>query len=63
MQQWKNEEIQLNTGASADLIGKAEAATSFVFPKEFKRLYMEADGFQNFGWSKTMFSVWPLERI
>jgi hypothetical protein len=63
LQQWKNEKIKLNRGASPDLIAKAEAATGFTFPEEFKELYKEVNGFSDLDWRENMFSVWPLERI
>lgn len=61
--QWKHEKIQLNPGASPDLISEVEASIGFTFPAGFKELYIEVNGFSDYDWRENMFSIWSVERI
>jgi hypothetical protein len=61
--QWRHEKIQLNPGASPDLISEVEASIGFTFPAGFKELYIEVNGFSDCDWRENMFSIWPVEKI
>lgn len=61
--QWENEKISQNPGVTSDLIAAIENIIGFKFPKEFKELYSQINGFANNDWRENMFSIWPLERI
>lgn len=61
--QWKTEKITLNPGASPAQISETEETLGYLFPDEFKALYLQVNGFANFDWRSNMISIWPLERI
>lgn len=61
--QWKLEKIELNPPASGETISEAEKIINFIFPSEFRNLYLKVNGFKNWDWRANMFSIWPIERI
>jgi len=61
--QWQEEGIELNQGASTADIEKAEDQIEFIFPNDFKELYLYANGFSDYEWRNNLFSIWSLERI
>ncbi len=63
IEKWKSLGIELNPGATIEKIAKAEKEVGIVFPRDFKELYVQVNGFVNWDWTPTMFSLWPLERI
>jgi len=63
IQQWKAEGIELNPGISAEELNRTEKMLDFVFPYQFKELYIKVNGFHNNDWRVNMFSLWPVERI
>jgi hypothetical protein len=63
IQQWKTEDIELNPGISADELTLAEKNLGFVFPDQFKELYLKVNGFRDNDWRRNMFSLWPVDRI
>lgn len=63
IQQWKREKIELNPGFKADDLFLAESTLDFIFPNEFKELYIKVNGFQENEWRTNMFSIWSIERI
>lgn len=60
---WRAEKVELNLGATKEAIESAEAELDFMFPEEFKELYLKVDGFNDWDWLPNMFSIWPIERI
>lgn len=63
IQQWQTEEIELNSGLSEDELIHSEKNLGFVFPDQFKELYLKVNGFHNNDWRTNMFSLWPIDRI
>jgi hypothetical protein len=63
IQQWQIEKLELNQGASIEIIIIAEKAIDFIFPEQFKELYLKVNGFKNNDWRTNMFSIWPIDRI
>lgn len=61
--QWISEGITLSPPATIDSILATEDLIGFLFPEDFKELYLRMDGFVDWDWTKTMFSIWPLARI
>ena len=61
--QWKNEGIELNPPSTSLIIKLAEEKLSFNFPVDFKRLYLQIDGFKDYDWRENMFSIWSIKRI
>lgn len=60
---WKAVGIRLNSGTSLDSIMKTEKKVGLQFPDDFKELYFEMNGFLDWDWTPTMFSLWSIERI
>lgn len=63
IQQWQSEGIELNEPISIENIVSAEKTINYVFPEQFKELYLLINGFKNNDWRVNMFSIWPIERI
>jgi hypothetical protein len=63
IEQWKAEKIQLNPPATPGAIQHVEAITGYIFPPDFKDVYLITDGFKEWDWTPNMFSLWPLQRI
>jgi SMI1 / KNR4 family (SUKH-1) len=61
--QWAAEGINLNHPATLGDIQRAEEILGFIFPSDFKEIYLLADGFKDGDWRTNMFSLWPLQRI
>ncbi|MET7000818.1 SMI1/KNR4 family protein [Chitinophaga defluvii] len=61
--QWKTENITLRPGASPAQINDTEKMLGYLFPDEFKTLYLQVNGFTDFDWRSNMISIWPLDRI
>jgi hypothetical protein len=55
--------LQLESGARLEDIEATELCIGFTFPPDMKELYQVVNGFKNWGWTKNMISVWPMERI
>lgn len=60
---WKRCGIKINEGASEQEIMILEKYLNFTFPRSFKELYLEMNGFKDLDWDAGMFSMMPLERI
>ena len=60
---WAAANIELRSGASAASINDIAQSICFPFPDDFIPLYLQMDGFDNWDWTPTMFSIWPMERI
>jgi hypothetical protein len=60
---WSNEDVKINIGASTKEIAEAESILDFIFPYDFKQLYIKMNGFLDLDWQEHMFYFWPLERI
>ena len=58
--QWNG--VQLNRPATIETITQAEAVLGYMFPEDFKELYLKVDGFVG-GWLPNMFTIWPIELI
>jgi hypothetical protein len=63
IRQWKTENIKLNPGISGEELTDAEKTLGFIFPDQFKQLYLKVNGFYNNDWRTNMFSLWPVGRI
>ncbi len=63
IQQWINEDIKLSPPATAHSIKATEEIIDFQFPDDCKEFYLKLDGFIDWGWTKSMFSIWPLAKI
>ena len=63
IRQWQTEDIELNPGISVDELAHAEKILDFVFPDQFRELYLKVNGFHNNDWRANMFSLWPVDRI
>jgi len=61
--QWKEEELELNGGANSEEFENAEAQIGYKFPEDFKKLYSVVNGFVDFEMRGFMLSLWSLERI
>lgn len=62
-EKWTNENIKLSPPATPESIKTAEEMIDFHFPDDFKEFYLKLDGFEDWDWTKNMFSIWPLARI
>ena len=58
---WQSSNIELNEGASTEMISYVEDAIGFKFPESFKKLYNRVNGFDN--WTASMVTIRPLHRI
>jgi SMI1 / KNR4 family (SUKH-1) len=61
--QWTDEAICFNLGASLEQINNAERKMEFSFPEAFKRFYLQVNGFKQGEWISNLFSIWSLEKI
>lgn len=61
--QWKEEELELNSGADIAEIERVENKIGYKFPDDFKNLYLNVNGFIDFEWNGSMLSLWSLGRI
>jgi len=53
----------LNPPASVAEIERVESVLDFKFPQDFKEVYLQANGFDDYEWQEHMFSFWSLSRI
>lgn len=60
---WKNLGIPLNAGVSMREILDLEIYLNFIFPNDFKELYLKINGFTNWELDRNGFSMMPLEII
>jgi hypothetical protein len=60
---WKKAKVKLNPPASLPEIKKTELMLNFIFPEDFKQLYLVVNGFEDCDWQQHMFSFWSLEKI
>ncbi|MEN9610150.1 MAG: hypothetical protein RLZZ628_964 [Bacteroidota bacterium] len=58
---WVHEKVRLNLGASREEIHQAEKKLGFLFPKDFKMLYLRVNGLED--WLPNLFTLWSLEQI
>jgi len=61
--QWQAEHLHINAGTSLTSIINAENYLGFIFPDDFKQLYIVANAFEDYEWRPNMFSLWSIERI
>lgn len=61
--QWRLEEVKLNSPASISYIEQAESILNFRFPEDFKQLYLAVNGFADFEVRGFFLSLWSLESI
>lgn len=60
---WKSQKIDFSPPATIEAINTTEEIINFQFPDDFKEFYLKLDGFEDWDWTKNMFSIWPLARI
>ena len=60
---WISSGIKLQKGISIEKIQEFEKILGFQFPQDFIDLYSKVNGFEDFDWNESMFSLWSLERI
>jgi len=60
---WKAMGVKLNAPAKEEMIIKAQNELSFQFPNDFKDFYKKANGFVEWDFIGSMFSIWSLEKI
>ena len=63
IENWKSLGIKLNSGLTINAIAEVEHQIGIQFPNDFKELYIQVNGFSEYDWTPTMFSLWPLDRI
>ena len=61
--QWNRDKVVLNKGASVVSIERTEDLIGYKFPKDFRELYLEVNGFLDFEIRGFLLSLWSLDRI
>ena len=63
IEKWNHQGIELNKGASNIEIETLEKEIEFKFPKDFKDLYYQVNGFKDGDWTANMFSLFSTTKI
>src|SRR5215510_13632658 len=63
VEQWRDENVRLNIGATEDEFLAFEKRFAITLPPDFRYLYSLVNGMANYGSDKYFFSLWPLEWI
>ena len=63
IKEWRSKSIEVQEGASLELILQTEEIIGFVFPESVKEFYRKINGFDDWTYNENLFSIWSLERI
>jgi len=63
VEQWRNENVPLNTGATEDELLSFEKRFALTLPPDFRYFYSLVNGMTEFESDKYFFYLWPLEEI
>lgn len=63
VENWRNEQIPLNAGATEDELIAFERRFALTLPSDCRYFYSIVNGMTNYESDKFFFSLWPLDRI
>lgn len=63
VENWRNEQIPLNAGATEDELLAFEKRFALTLPPDFRYFYSLVNGMTDYESDKYLFSLWPLEWI